>query len=120
MKKMNGVFIAALLTLFVAGQVFAQTEVKEEKKADPPKSEQTVTPGKFVDKDGDGVCDHFKARQESGQGRNFVDADGDGVCDHREDNAPCMKAKGNCCGKGAGHRYRHGNGPCKGNQAPGK
>ena len=33
----------------------------------------------FVDKDGDGVCDHAG---EAGHGPGFVDKDGDGVCDN--------------------------------------
>ena len=33
----------------------------------------------YVDADGDGVCDY---RGANGSGRGFVDADGDGICDN--------------------------------------
>lgn len=57
----------------------------------------------FVDKDGDGVCDHYATAMKnggkgkgrmmngSGQGTGFVDADGNGVCDHHPANAQTKK-----------------------------
>jgi len=37
--------------------------------------------GRFVDEDGDGVCDLRGTDQGHEHGRGFVDEDGDGVCD---------------------------------------
>ena len=36
----------------------------------------------FVDADGDGVCDNQGSRGFRGDARNYVDADGDGICDN--------------------------------------
>lgn len=56
----------------------------------------------FVDKDGDGVCDHYTTAMangatgnggmmKNGQGAGFVDADGNGICDHHPDNGTVKK-----------------------------
>ncbi len=35
----------------------------------------------YVDEDGNGICDHYEARQDH-QGTNYIDANGDGICDN--------------------------------------
>ena len=39
-----------------------------------------VCVSRFVDADGDGICDNRTQRETA-----FADADGDGICDNRED-----------------------------------
>jgi hypothetical protein len=126
MRSLSGIFLMTAVFSFFTVQVFTQNTSS----ASVQKKEvSTVTaPGKFIDKNNNGVCDNFEARNANGKGVNFVDKDGDGICDHRQNAAPCKesrdccgKGKGNrgncigsCCGKGSGngcgqgHQHRHG------------
>jgi hypothetical protein len=100
---MNRLLLATTGALLLfAGTAFAQAAVQQQPVPRP--GQQAVTPApqapagqgiarawgpRFVDNDGDGVCDFF-GWQGRGMGRNraaatwgprFVDRDGDGVCD---------------------------------------
>lgn len=90
---------------------------------DDTKTAKIATPGTFADKNNNGVCDNFEARQSTGHGRNFIDKDGDGNCDNRQKSGmkgsasgPGNKAyrqgkgggNGNSCERGQGHRHRFG------------
>ena len=57
----------------------------------------------FTDKDGDGICDNcnWEGRPGNGCGRYFVDKDGDGICDN-------YAVRGT--GRGAGRGRRGGQG----------
>lgn len=127
MKNVSGFILAFVLSVFFVAQGVAQSETT----AQPQEAKQATATGtdvgKFVDKDGDGVCDNFEARGEkAGKGCNFVDANGDGVCDHRADGTclkgnNCCKGQGTNCGKGMGYKHRNGcAGPCGTGQGPGK
>ncbi|MBN1199363.1 MAG: hypothetical protein JXA23_08425 [Bacteroidales bacterium] len=128
MKKL--VLLPALIfgIVFIAGQTLAQTTQSPEKstKAQTTQTTQTTqnTPGNFVDKNGDGICDNHQARGNQANCANFVDANKDGVCDNykgkgncgqgnccgkgmKKGNCPGMQ-KGNCCGKGMGNQHRNG------------
>ncbi len=61
---------------------------------------------KFIDADGDGVCDNAGncPNKGSGLGKGFVDADGDGACD----NAGNCPMKGRGCGGAGGCQMRGG------------
>lgn len=53
----------------------------------------------WVDANGDGICDN---RGTNGQGAGYVDADGDGVCDNRAAGGGMMRGQGRGMGRGAG------------------
>lgn len=68
---------------------------------------------RFIDADGDGVCDNYNGTQPgggkgygngAGQGAGFVDADGDGICDNY----------GNRPADGTGNKYGQNNGQGQG------
>jgi len=99
MKTLAKLMLTAALSLFILGSLSAQdANVKDNVKTTTGTS---VTPGKFVDNNNDGICDNAVARGNSGQGRNFVDKDGDGVCDNWK-TTNCKGKKG-CCGYGRNH-----------------
>ena len=128
MKKATGFILAAVFTVFFAGQAFTQNA---EKTSTPNETKQTtettVTKAKFVDANNNGVCDHFEARNKDGKCAKFVDANGDGICDNCanckgkcQGNQACC-GKGNCQGKGMGYKHRNGcGGPCGQKQNPEK
>lgn len=62
---------------------------------------QTVC--RYVDADGNGVCDYCGAYRAAytGGGQYFIDADGNGICDH------CGRMDGSC---GTGRYYTDANG----------
>lgn len=53
----------------------------------------------WVDANGDGICDN---RNANGQGAGYVDADGDGICDNRAAGGGMMRGQrmGQCAGGG--------------------
>lgn len=57
----------------------------------------------FIDSNNDGICDNLANRSGRGNGRNFVDANNDGVCDRF-----AAGRRGRGCGNGQGFRHRHG------------
>lgn len=58
----------------------------------------------FTDKNNDGICDNYAQSQGRGKGPGFTDKDGDGICDHRQ---------GNFRGRhGYGHGRHHGGQCC--------
>lgn len=65
--------------------------------------------GRFLDADGDGVCDYHGQNCTNMGGGNYVDADGDGVCDNYGTN---RQGTGNGINGGAGTGYgsHHGAG----------
>ncbi len=126
MKRVSGFILAAVFAVFFSGQLFAQSEGSAVKS--DAKQTTTVTAGKFVDNNNNGVCDNHEARVKDGKCANFVDADGDGVCDNRANctgqckgNQNCCKGQATCPGKGmkAGNRNGCG-GPCGARQVPDK
>ena len=107
MRSLSGILIATAVFAFMTVNGFAQnTSSTSEQK----KETSTVTSqGNFIDKNNNGICDNFEARNGQGRGSGFTDKDGDGICDHRQD---VNKGKGtrDCPGKGKGYGYRHGMG----------
>jgi hypothetical protein len=129
MKKIKGIMLMMALTAIFTGQLMAQAATGDEQTA-KQSTTQTVTAGKFVDNNNNGVCDnHETMKGKAGKGSNFTDANGDGVCDRQAD-ANCGKGKqccgkgqgqGNGCVKGSGQQQRNGcDGPCHGQKNPGK
>jgi hypothetical protein len=113
MRKLSGIlFLTAIFTFFTS-QGFSQASSSSyiQKK----ENSTSVTTGKFVDNNKNGVCANFEARNTNGKGANFADKNGDGKCDNRQNAAPC-KGKENCCGKGKGNMCNQGkgNGTCCG------
>ncbi len=52
---------------------------------------------KFIDADGDGICDNRSMGLHRGSGKSFVDADGNGICDTCGGEGKCLsrgQAKG--------------------------
>lgn len=111
--------------LFSITQGAAQDKaaVNAQKEAGISQTIENPTPGKFIDKDKDGVCDNFQSGIKNGRGQNFVDKDGDGACDNRgtlgKKNINLRgcgmgyqhrrgHGKGTCCGSGHGYQHRHG------------
>lgn len=126
MKRVSGFILATLFTVFFTGQIFAQSEISADN--NEVKQTTTVTAGKFVDSNNNGICDNHEARVKDGKCANFVDADGDGKCDNCPNctgqckgNQNCCKEKANCQGKGMGYKHRNGcGGPCGAKTTPDK
>jgi len=108
---MKTFYLTFLLTIVTGSIVFAQA-TKPESTAKPVKSAgQNYTPGNFIDKDNNGICDNFESRGSKGQGGNFVDADGDGICDRRAGKGYQQGKRGPYCQQGC---RRATNPPCRG------
>ena len=115
------------LMLFIAFQGFSQIASTSGKVKDSKNTTTTTStiPGKFVDKNKDGICDNHQAKMNGAKCANFIDKNADGICDN---NPNCGKGKGNCngyrmgcqqkqgqgkgncCGNGCGNQHRHGYG----------
>ena len=104
MKHIGKLILAMAIMMIFAVQSNAQNANSTNQPAQKQKAVNS-TPGNFVDRDNNGVCDNFEARSGNGHGRNFVDKDGDGICDNR---ANVGKKAGNYCRNGQGNQYRHG------------
>jgi len=111
MRTLSGILFFTAIFAFFATRGFSQTPSSSD--IQKKETSASVTPGKFIDKNNNGVCDNFEARNKNGKGANFVDKDGDGKCDNRQ-NVASGKGNGNCCGKGKGHGYCCGQGNGKG------
>ncbi|MFH1159598.1 MAG: hypothetical protein V1733_01445 [bacterium] len=100
MKKL--ILITGMLTgmTFLTVNAFTQSAQTADKTS-KTQSEQTTTttPGKFVDSNGDGICDHHQNKGKNSQCANFTDKNGDGTCDNYQADKNCCKT--NCCGKGS-------------------
>ncbi len=71
----------------------------------------------FVDADGDGLCDNRGTRGFGGDGRIFVDTDGDGICDNFGINGRDSDGDGKQNGKDDDYvRPRDGSGKQSGNR----
>jgi hypothetical protein len=105
MKNLLKVLFAASLAVFFFSQGFAQTTAKS---GTDNSSTGTAVQGKFVDVNGNGVCDNHEAKGKDGKCANFVDKDGNGVCDNCG-TANCSK-NANCQGQGCQHRHGDGQG----------
>lgn len=74
----------------------------------------------FVDADGDGVCDNQGSRGFRGDARNYVDEDGDGICDNIGINGRDSDGDGIPNGKDDDYvRPRDGSGKQNGNRRGG-
>lgn len=75
MKKYFG-FIAAIIviTTLLVTDSYAQPSGKGKMSGNRG--------SRFVDTNGDGVCDNFATKSLTGKGVNFVDTNGDGICDN--------------------------------------
>jgi len=63
----------------------------------------------YVDTNNDGVCDNFEGRGGRGNGRNFTDANNDGICDHFAEGKPgCCQGNREGCRNGRGFKNRNG------------
>ncbi|MBK7175525.1 MAG: hypothetical protein IPH84_20435 [Bacteroidales bacterium] len=81
------IFYLSLIMLIFSGSLVYGQAAKSGNTAKPANTtNQSYTPGTFVDKDNNGTCDNYENRGGRGRGANFVDADGDGVCDRRSGN----------------------------------
>jgi len=70
----------------------------------PQTQTQAQTGHRFIDVDGDGICDNAGLYGKgSGNGAGFIDADGDGVCDNK------AAGTGKGLKRGQGFRGRHAN-----------
>ena len=116
MKKLILLTMVLFVFALTSNNLKAQTQEKTDKAT--VKTEQSqATPGKFVDKNNNGICDNRETKMKSGKGVNFVDKNGDGICDNKGTNCKRGggKGNGNCCGNGNGHQYRNGRGYGNGN-----
>ena len=113
MKYLNFITVLVLAMLMFSSVSFSQTSGEKSKEAE---ESETYTPGVFVDKDNDGVCDNHKYHKE---GENYTDENNDGICDYYSEHHKDGKGKayfhhGHRNGKGHkhgnGHGYRHGRG----------
>ncbi|MBE0647452.1 MAG: hypothetical protein IH596_06695 [Bacteroidales bacterium] len=132
MKKLVLISGMILAIIFITGQSNAQTEQSQDKTV---KAQTTqTTPGNFIDKNGDGICDNHQAKGKNANCAKFVDGNGDGVCDNCKGTGNCGQGnccgkgmqKGNCqgmnkadcCGKGKGHQHRQGMKNCQKQTTP--
>ena len=115
MKKI--ILLAVVLFAFTLTSNNLLAQIQENTKKVTVNTEQTtVTPGQFVDKNNNGICDNRENKLKTGKGANFVDKNGDGVCDNKGTNCKRGgKGNGNCCRKGNGNGFQHRNGCGKGN-----
>jgi hypothetical protein len=111
MKSIEKLFLATAILIIFTLQAQAQTSKSSATTSDVQKTEAT-TPGNFIDKDNNGICDNFESRSGKGRGAKFVDKNDDGICDNR---AAVGKKQGNSCRNGQGNQYRHGQGRRGGN-----
>ena len=115
MKSLKRVTLVMIFLSLIISQGNSQNTAVSDAKQDAGISQSTVNPvpGNFVDKNNDGVCDHYQARMKKGHGPNFVDKNGNGICDTRGTTGN-LKRNRTCCGQGFQHRHRHGNHNCGG------
>lgn len=129
MKTASRILLSLGLVVFLTGTVFSQgasTSVPAKTQTD----QTAAAPGKFVDANANGICDHHETKAACGQGKKFVDKNGDGKCDNCVSTGNCKgsgcgkgqkqgcgkgQGKGNCCGAGQGQ----GNGCGQGRQHQG-
>jgi hypothetical protein len=107
MKNTGKVLLAAAIMMSVTLQLKAQSSDASANQASKQQNSVNTNPGKFVDKDNNGICDNFETRSGKGKGVNFVDKNGDGICDNRAD---ASNKQGNNCRNGQGNQHRHGQG----------
>jgi len=128
MKKLILITGMMIGIAFLAGTLNAQSTQNADKstKAQTTQTDQK-TPGNFVDKNGDGVCDNKPNCCTKEKCTKFVDENGDGICDNCKTNCGqgncCGKGmqngkcatenKSNCCNKGMGQQHRHGQKSCQ-------
>ena len=114
MKNIGKVFMTLALMMLFAIQARSQNSTAPIKQQDQKQTVTNPSPGTFVDKDNNGICDNFESRSGMRRGANFVDKNNDGICDNR---AHMGKKIANSCRQGQGNRYRHGQhlGRCCGN-----
>ena len=119
MKKIIGITTTVMMllaTVFIINAyaqdkflAYEEDNDKSEKQTEVQK--QTFQGPRFVDADGDGVCDNNRKGKrgrrhngqggQGGQGKNFVDKDGDGVCDNYNNSRGNRgRGRGNGTGRG--------------------
>lgn len=131
MKNIGKLILTTAIIMIFAIQVKSQNTTTQAKPAVQEQTAVTTTPGTFIDKNNNGVCDNFETRSGKGRGGNFVDKDNNGICDNFEarpanskgpnfvdkngdgicDNRPNVGKKAGR-GNGQGNQYR--NGQCRG------
>lgn len=122
MKNIGKSILTSAIMMIFAIQVQSQNTTTQAKPAVQEPTAATTAPGTFIDKNNNGVCDNFEARQGKGRGGNFVDKDNDGICDNfvsrqangRGTNFVDKNGDGICdnranVGKKAGNRNGQGN-----------
>ena len=113
MKNTGKVLLAAAIMMILTLQLKAQSSEASANQAGKQQNSVNTNPGKFVDKDNNGVCDNFESRSGKGKGAGFVDKNGDGICDNRVN---AGNKQGNNCrngqGKGANFVDKNGDGIC--------
>ncbi|NQT78165.1 MAG: hypothetical protein HQ565_10655 [Bacteroidetes bacterium] len=130
MKKLTLITGIIIIMAFLAGTVNAQsTQSPDKSTKDQTTQTDQKTPGNFVDKNGDGLCDNHQNKGKLGKCIKFVDENGDGICDNCTGNGNCgqgnccekgmqngkcsAKNKGNCCSKGMGQKHSQGQKNCQ-------
>ena len=101
MKTIARFFTAMMIASLFVGQVYAQTTAATDSKESQKATTTTVTAGKFIDKNSNGICDNHEARVKEGK------------CNNK--NASCCgQGQKNCCDKGQGNCQGSGKENCKG------
>lgn len=127
MKKAIGTFVMVCGFLFaqnLLAQSVTGTNTSSDKEAQIEKTGLSTQKGsRFIDKNGDGICDNRNGR--GNRGRNFTDANNDGICDNNalrgtrgggrnftdaDNNGVCDNFSNGRKGRGFGR----GNGKCDG------
>ena len=115
-----------VLSMFIASPMMAQnpSTIETATKTVDIKSATIPLPGKFIDKNNDGICDNRQVYSKGANCPDFSDRNKDGICDNlQKKKGNCcysqyckgpqhccrqMKGNPNCCGKGPGYQHRHG------------
>lgn len=110
-KIITGIAVAALILSPCTVSFSASETAKSKSISNPDQKSVCSFCGKtcsFTDKNGDGVCDFYAARNGSkaNPGQNFVDDNGDGICDNYKKNK-CGYSKQKR-GNGSGKQGRSG------------
>jgi hypothetical protein len=64
MSTVKILILTAVATIVIAGLVLAQTQTRPA--AQTATTAQDLTRGRFIDRDGDGICDHFRDADKDG------------------------------------------------------
>jgi len=112
MKNIGKSILAAAIIVVLSLQAHTQSSTSTTKPSDKQQTTTNLTPGAFIDKNNNGVCDNFESRSVKGQGVNFIDNNGDGICDNLNSRQGT--------GRGANFVDKNGDGICDNRASIGK